>query len=162
MHNSITVHETRENIHLFCTYMIFLPAFLINIDPHEVQKLICVNQRGNVDIYQSRFFENFLRKRIMLYHRLNMEVDLQSLFGLYVTCCAQWYLLAETPQPFPPQPFPPSPSPRIGTHIRGRFSSALCYRFSIYSLKKSVFLGMDIKYIANSDLNFLQINFLCW
>ncbi len=30
-----------------------------------------------------------------------MEVDLQSLFGLYVTWCAQLYSLAETPQ-FPP------------------------------------------------------------
>jgi hypothetical protein len=27
-----------------------------------------------------------------------MEVDLQSLFGLHVTCCAQLYSLAETPQ----------------------------------------------------------------
>jgi hypothetical protein len=31
-------------------------------------------------------------------HRLNMEVDLQSLFGLHVTWCAQLCLLAETPQ----------------------------------------------------------------
>jgi len=36
-------------------------------------------------------------------HRLNMEVDLQSLFGLDVTWCAQLYSLAETPQP----PIPP-------------------------------------------------------
>jgi hypothetical protein len=47
-------------------------------------------------------------------HRLNMEVDLQSSFGLHVTWCAQLYLLAETPQP------PPTPSPRHGTRIRGR------------------------------------------
>ncbi len=32
-------------------------------------------------------------------HRLNMEVDLQSLFGLRVTWCAQLYSLVETPQP---------------------------------------------------------------
>ncbi len=32
-------------------------------------------------------------------HRLNMEVDLQSLFGLHVTWCAQLCSLAETPQP---------------------------------------------------------------
>ncbi len=31
-------------------------------------------------------------------HRLNMEVDLQSLFGLHVTWCAQLYSLAETRQ----------------------------------------------------------------
>ncbi len=50
-----------------------------------------------------------------------MEVDLQSLFGLHVTCCAQLYSLAETPHP--PGP-PPPPSPRIGTPIRGRYWSA--------------------------------------
>ncbi len=33
--------------------------------------------------------------------RLNMEVDLQSVFGLHVTWCAQLYSLAETPQPSP-------------------------------------------------------------
>jgi hypothetical protein len=42
-------------------------------------------------------------------HRLNMEVDLQSLFGLHVTWCAQLHSLAETPQ------LPPSP--RIWTRI---------------------------------------------
>jgi hypothetical protein len=31
-----------------------------------------------------------------------MEVDLPSLFGLYVTWCAQLYSLAETPQLHPP------------------------------------------------------------
>ncbi len=42
-------------------------------------------------------------------HRLNMEVDLQILFGLHVTWCAQLCSLAETPQ------LPPSP--RIWTRI---------------------------------------------
>ncbi len=37
------------------------------------------------------------------YHRLNMEVDLQRLFELHVTWCAQLYSLAETPQ-LPPSP----------------------------------------------------------
>jgi hypothetical protein len=51
-------------------------------------------------------------------HRLNMEVDLQSLFGLHVivTGCAQLYSLAEAPQP--------PVSPRIGTRLRGRYWSA--------------------------------------
>ncbi len=35
-------------------------------------------------------------------HRLNMELDLQSLFGLHVTWCAQIYSLADTQQPGPP------------------------------------------------------------
>ncbi len=44
-------------------------------------------------------------------HRLNMEVDLQSLFGLHVSWCAhsQMFSLAETPQL--------TPSPRIWTRI---------------------------------------------
>ncbi len=49
-------------------------------------------------------------------YRLNMEVDLQSLFGLHIPWCAQLYSLAETPQL-------PS-SPRIRTRIRGRYWSA--------------------------------------
>ncbi len=35
-------------------------------------------------------------------HRLNMELDLQSLFGLHVTWCAQLFSSAETQQPLPP------------------------------------------------------------
>ncbi len=46
---------------------------------------------------------------LWLHHRLNMEVDLQSLFGLRVTWCAHLFSLAETPQ------LPPSP--RILTRI---------------------------------------------
>jgi hypothetical protein len=38
---------------------------------------------------------------IGLYHRLNMELDLQSLFGLHVHSCTV-YSLAETPQSLPP------------------------------------------------------------
>ncbi len=41
-------------------------------------------------------------------HRLNMELDLQNLFGLHVTWCTQLYSFAEAPQP---------PSPRIWTRI---------------------------------------------
>jgi hypothetical protein len=48
----------------------------------------------------------------MLYTRLNMELDLQSLLG----SCVQLYSLAETPQ------LPPSP--RIWAHILGRYWSA--------------------------------------
>jgi hypothetical protein len=49
-------------------------------------------------------------------HRLNMELDLQSLFGLHVTWCAQLYSLAETPQLPPP--------PAFGLALRGRYWSA--------------------------------------
>ncbi len=34
-------------------------------------------------------------------HRLNMELNLQSLFGLHVTWCAQLFSLTETPPPPP-------------------------------------------------------------
>ncbi len=47
----------------------------------------------------------------------NIELDIQSLFGLHVTWCAQLFSLAEKPQP-------PS-SPRIWAHIyEGRYWSA--------------------------------------
>jgi hypothetical protein len=48
-------------------------------------------------------------------HRLSMELDLQSLFGLHVHT-AQLYSLAETPQPTPPR--------ICWAHIRGRYWSA--------------------------------------
>jgi hypothetical protein len=50
-------------------------------------------------------------KHIGLYHRLNIDLDLQSLFGLHVYSCTHW-LTPRTPYP------PPS---RIWAHIRGRY-----------------------------------------
>jgi hypothetical protein len=47
-------------------------------------------------------------------HGLNMEVDLQSLFGLHVHSCSHW-LRPRTAAP---------PPPRIWAHIRGRDCSA--------------------------------------
>jgi hypothetical protein len=57
------------------------------------------------------------------YCRLNMELVLQSLFGLHVRSS-----LAETPQP------PPPPSPRIWAHRRGRYWSAKIDKISKISL----------------------------
>ncbi len=48
---------------------------------------------------------------------LNLEVDLQSLFGLHGPWCAQLYSLAETPQTPPPPPHHPA----VGLGIRGRY-----------------------------------------
>ncbi len=48
-------------------------------------------------------------------HRLNMEVDLQSLFGLHVMWCAQQCSLAETPQLPPP--------PHLDSYTRALFVS---------------------------------------
>jgi hypothetical protein len=52
---------------------------------------------------------NFHEKQLF---RLNMALDLQSLFGLHVHC-AQLYSLAETPQPAPP------PTPSFGLKFEG-------------------------------------------
>ncbi len=52
-----------------------------------------------------------------LSYMLNMEVDLQSLFGLHVTWCAQLYSLAETPQL-------PTPPPAFGLVYGGSYWSA--------------------------------------
>jgi hypothetical protein len=62
-------------------------------------------------------------------HKLNMEVDIQRLFGPHVTWCAQLYSLAETPQTPPPSP---PQSPCIGTRIRGRYWSAKIDDISLY------------------------------
>ncbi len=51
-----------------------------------------------------------------LKHRVNMEVVLQSLFGLHVTWCAQLHSLAEAPQS--------PPLPEFGLDIRVRYWSA--------------------------------------
>ncbi len=53
-----------------------------------------------------------------------MEVDLQSLFGLQVTWCAQLYSLAETPHSLPP--------PAFGLVLRGRYWSAKIDDISLY------------------------------
>jgi hypothetical protein len=51
-------------------------------------------------------------------HRLNLELDLQSLFGLHVHSCN--VLNGCDPAILPPPP----PSLRIWAHIRGRYWSA--------------------------------------
>jgi hypothetical protein len=48
-------------------------------------------------------FINITKIRQVESHRLNIEVDIQSLFRLHVTWCAQLYSMAETPQ-LPPSP----------------------------------------------------------
>jgi hypothetical protein len=48
--------------------------------------------------------------------RLNVEIDLQRLFGLHVHSCIHW----PRPRNLPPLP----PSPPIWAHIRGRYWSA--------------------------------------
>ncbi len=58
-------------------------------------------------------------------HRLNIEIDPQSLFGLHVTWCAQLFSLAETPQP--------QPSPRLWAHIRGALLVSLDRRHLLVS-----------------------------
>ncbi len=68
--------------------------------------------RGTVSSRKLKF--NYVKKLreqfIVLDHRLKMEVDLQSLFGLHVTWCAQLFSLAEETLQLPP-------SPRIWTRI---------------------------------------------
>jgi hypothetical protein len=46
-------------------------------------------------------------------HRLNMELDIQSLFGLHVDSCTHWL-----------RPRNPTPTLHIWVHIRGRYWSA--------------------------------------
>ncbi len=78
---------------------------------------MCVQFSFSTIIINYRYF-------VTKYHRLKMEIDLQSLFGLHVTWCAQLYSLVETPQ----LPTPPA----FGLVIRGgyigqqRSTTSLC------------------------------------
>jgi hypothetical protein len=61
----------------------------------------------------------FLGERVCTTHRLNMELDLQSLFGLHVYSCTYW--LAEAPQ-LPPPAIPP----HLGAICQLRLTTSLC------------------------------------
>ncbi len=54
---------------------------------------------------------------VCLGHRLNMELDLQSLFGVGFMCPAVFIS-------WDPANTPPPPPPHIWAHIRGRYWSA--------------------------------------
>jgi hypothetical protein len=108
-----------------------------------------------VHLLQCSFYQNFLfinlvayhcHKRILLFSKtyaetysctymLNMELDLQSLFGLRVHSCTHWLR-------------PRNPPPRIWAHIRGRYSSAKTDYISLWPLclyssqRKRVFLNI--------------------
>ncbi len=69
-------------------------------------------QGGRLGCGRSKFIKVWGK---VLFHRLNMELDLQCLFGLHVYT-VQMCSLAETPHP--------PPLPRIWAHIRGRYWSA--------------------------------------
>jgi hypothetical protein len=57
-------------------------------------------------------FYNLATFVVLFHHRLNMELDLQSLFGLHVNSCTHWLRPRN------------SPSPRIWAHLRGSYWSA--------------------------------------
>jgi hypothetical protein len=68
--------------------------------------------RQAVHFHRNYFSAAHFRLLLSVPHGLNMELDLQNLFGLHV--CIAVYSLAETLQLFPP-------FPRIWAHIRGRY-----------------------------------------
>ncbi len=61
----------------------------------------------------SLLYDNFIRRIKEAHHRLKMELDLQSLFGLY--SCTHWLR---------PRNTPPPPFLRIWAHVQGRYWSA--------------------------------------
>jgi hypothetical protein len=83
----------------------YLRVVCIQKVPHGADGVVELEPRE-----QSLVFPNQETHQESCNHRLNMELDLQSLFGL------QLYSLTETPQ---------IPSfPRNGAHIRGHYWSA--------------------------------------
>ncbi len=73
-------------------------------------------------------------------HRSNIELDLQSLFGLHVTWCAQLFSLAETLQHPPP--------PAFGLIYDGRYWSAIAFNnFGLIEIIKTNFIIFAITFV---------------
>ncbi len=73
------------------------------------------------------------------WHRLNIELDLRSLFGLLVHSCAHWLR----------PPNSPSPSPRIWAHKRGRYWSAKLDDISLQPPASTVGLKRHLYWFLN-------------
>ncbi len=73
-----------------------------------------ISTSNNV-VRKIRAISQAIRKEVSVdkQHRLNMEVDLRSLFGLHVTWCAQLYSLAKNPAT-------PHLPPHLGSYYEGR------------------------------------------
>ncbi len=88
--------------------------------PARLHRLLLERGRGHRPQERTRYKDGrecrLLCRNFTIADRLNMALDLQSLFGLHITWCTQLYSLAETPQLLP--------SLRIWTRIRGRYWSA--------------------------------------
>ncbi len=84
--------------------------FFLKFRVKNLDYLIGLNRAKYEHFSTSRRCLNLKTQKINpLEHMLNMEEDLQSLFVLHVTWCAQLYSLAATPQPNPPPlPHPPA------------------------------------------------------
>jgi hypothetical protein len=68
--------------------------------------------------------------------RLNMALDLQRLFGLYVHSCTHWLRRSQLPT-----------SPRIWAHIRGRYWSATIDDIFCHPLGGGIDVGVCIHFI---------------
>ncbi len=85
------------------------------LDPHHSERSILdpyQNENEDSDPYQCDADPLDTAEHQRREHKLNMEQDLQSLFGLHVYSCTHW-----------PRPRDSTLSPRIWAHIRGRYWS---------------------------------------
>ncbi len=75
-------------------------------------------------------------------HRLNMALDLQSLFGLHVHSCTHWL-----------RPRNPPPSPHLGSYTRALLVSQDRRHLFVTPLREAVSRRLEIYYTVSSTLS---------
>ncbi len=96
---------------------------LVYVLQYYKNSIVAPFEKLNAALYFGAVFSHSSPELDVLDHRLNMELDLHSLFGLHEHSCTHW---AETPQ------LPPSP-PHLGSQTRALLVSQ--ERRHIFSLK---------------------------
>jgi hypothetical protein len=108
-----------------CLALVIFVIYIIN----KPVKLCCPGAVDQVAVHLPRQLIPVLQDSLI--QRFSMELDLQSLFGLHVTWCAQLYSLAETPQLPPPPAF--GLAFRVSTEFR-RHGIPSVFFTSVYSV----------------------------
>jgi hypothetical protein len=93
------IHECVDKHHVSQRGQCILFSVVFTPSPSSHWVLTCLSLLLTNTVSLVRACLSMCWERFRGTHRLNMEVNLQSLFGLQVTWCAQLYSLAETTHP---------------------------------------------------------------